>query len=459
MKLEILIIYFLCSILTFLHEVIGKIDNDYVFRTLTGEPNYRSVNLTWEIEIPHLNMTGNELQTNESLFPKTFQIYFCEIQSFGPHRCRSKILEYNQITDDKSISNSSIKYYSTTIDNLRMATKYSFHIKPQIKRKIAKITGRMGNMENEVEPESIFNGQTIVVPTKGFSAEATKCLPHASEIEVETGPHFAGKIVVDGSNCGIKGDPKSSNDKYIMRIDHEKCGSLVKPETNTVETFITVQENLGIFTHSTRRFVVVCTFQSGTQTVRASFTVPGKGGAISSIEENDPFEPDTRSARNRKFRYVDKSHLILKENSAINNSSKNEIQENPTHIIDPDAENSVAELINYVPDINEDELKMNSEDMLGVESEKIENIFQVNNAINRQAKFARLIHENAPQSIADDTRNRTTNYTTGILIAVSLSVIMIGVFVFVVKRELKRQSQICKRRSTPRKPAIIIKNP
>lgn len=85
------------------------------------------------------------------------------------------------------------------------------------------------------------------------SAQATRCLPNASEIEVETGPYFGGKIVVDGGSCGIKGDPNDTKDKYVMRIDHKACGSMVKPETNTVETFITVQENLGIFTHSTRR--------------------------------------------------------------------------------------------------------------------------------------------------------------------------------------------------------------
>lgn len=85
------------------------------------------------------------------------------------------------------------------------------------------------------------------------SAQATKCLPQASEIEVETGPYFGGKIIVDDSNCGIKGNPDDPVEKYTMRIDHKLCGSLVKPESNTVETFITVQENLDIFTHSTRR--------------------------------------------------------------------------------------------------------------------------------------------------------------------------------------------------------------
>lgn len=86
------------------------------------------------------------------------------------------------------------------------------------------------------------------------SAHATKCLPQASEIEVETGPYFGGRIVAEGGvDCGVDGDPLSEKDRYTMRIDHEKCGSKVNQDTLTVETFITVQENLGIFTHSTRR--------------------------------------------------------------------------------------------------------------------------------------------------------------------------------------------------------------
>lgn len=173
-----------------------------------------------------------------------------------------------------------------------MATKYSFHIRATPKHRNLKVTGRSELFGNEIEGEdflstNIGHGQTIVVPTKGcklrfvlqsfkkesvffsslcmygcmhvitlVSAQATRCLPTASEIEVETGPYFGGKIVVDGGNCGIKGDPSDAKDKYIMRIDHKICGSMVKPETNTVETFITVQENLGIFTHSTRRLVL-----------------------------------------------------------------------------------------------------------------------------------------------------------------------------------------------------------
>ena len=85
-----------------------------------------------------------------------------------------------------------------------------------------------------------------------------------------TGPHFGGRIAVeaaDGERCAVDGDPDSPRDTYILRIDHKACGTHVN-ET-TVATFVLVQENLPILTHSTRRFLVLCTFQPETLTVRA----------------------------------------------------------------------------------------------------------------------------------------------------------------------------------------------
>lgn len=96
-----------------------------------------------------------------------------------------------------------------------------------------------------------------------------------------------------------------------MQIDHDKCGSMVNHENLTVETFIVVQENMGILTHSTRRFLVLCTFHPDMLTVRASFSVPGRGGATAvstDMNSND------RNARERSFRLVSKSALVLKEN-------------------------------------------------------------------------------------------------------------------------------------------------
>lgn len=119
------------------------------------------------------------------------------------------------------------------------------------------------------------------------------------------------------TECGIQGDETSANDRYVMRIDHRRCGSQVDHEQLTVRTFITVQENLGIFTHSTRRFLVVCSYQPDTLTVRASFSVPGKASAIAAdaLSDGDAAASD-RSGRQRKFRMVGKDALVLKEATA-----------------------------------------------------------------------------------------------------------------------------------------------
>jgi len=70
-------------------------------------------------------------------------------------------------------------------------------------------------------------------------------------------------------------------------------------------------------------FVVVCSYQSGMQTVRASFTVPGKNGVAAAYEPNDPFEPDEdqRLGRElRQMRYVNKTELVLREPESSSDS-------------------------------------------------------------------------------------------------------------------------------------------
>ena len=104
------------------------------------------------------------------------------------------------------------------------------------------------------------------------SAKASLCLPDVSEVEVATGPYFGGRIAVEtaageGELCAVDGDGASPRDTYILRIQHKLCGSQVN--RTAVATFILVQENLPILTHSTRRFLVLCTFQPETLTVRA----------------------------------------------------------------------------------------------------------------------------------------------------------------------------------------------
>jgi hypothetical protein len=186
-----------------------------------------------------------------------------------------------------------------------MATKYSFHVRPQLQGESEK------SARSQKFSKDDKTGQKIVIPTKGFSAVATKCLPNESEILVETGPHFGGRISSENGECSIQGNAKDGQDAYTMRIDHERCGSQVSHEDLTVETYITVQENSGILTHSTRRFLVVCTFQPDTLTVRARLALPGKGEVNVEEEWNDR----ERTSRNRQFKMVDKSALILKESN------------------------------------------------------------------------------------------------------------------------------------------------
>lgn len=107
------------------------------------------------------------------------------------------------------------------------------------------------------------------------SAKASLCLPDVSEVEVATGPYFGGRIAVETSgesdNCAVSGDGTSAREVYTLRIQHKLCGS--KVNRTAVSTFILVQENLPILTHSTRRFLVLCTFQPETLTVRAGYVI------------------------------------------------------------------------------------------------------------------------------------------------------------------------------------------
>lgn len=139
------------------------------------------------------------------------------------------------------------------------------------------------------------------------SARATQCLPHASIIEVSTGPFFGGRIAVeatDGERCVLDGEVTSPRDIYTLRINHTECGSVVN-ET-TVATFVIVQENLPILTHSTRRFLVLCSYQPETLTVRAGISLPtgatGRGqSAAIAFEEGDNYMRRSRHLRTSKL--------------------------------------------------------------------------------------------------------------------------------------------------------------
>lgn len=64
-------------------------------RTLTGEPDYRSVKLTWVVEDVPLAEGEKKSEDDERIF----SVFYCELQSWGPHRCKSKTLKENEIDD------------------------------------------------------------------------------------------------------------------------------------------------------------------------------------------------------------------------------------------------------------------------------------------------------------------------------------------------------------------------
>ncbi|MPC83875.1 hypothetical protein E2C01_078596 [Portunus trituberculatus] len=80
-------------------------------------------------------------------------------------------------------------------------------------------------------------------------------------------PH---QISVEGSDdprCWTQGRRDLGQTTYLLTIDHDLCGSEV--HNTSVTSFIIVQENLPILTHSTRRFLVKCNYIPETFTVRA----------------------------------------------------------------------------------------------------------------------------------------------------------------------------------------------
>ncbi|CAH1985972.1 unnamed protein product [Acanthoscelides obtectus] len=269
-----------------------------VVRNLMGEPDYRQVRLHWEVD-------------GEALPKNGFTVRFCELQTWGAQRCRNQSVKQTVAEQNSVDKDEDFKVFSADIKGLRMATTYSFEVKPVKEEK--------GERTDRAEGDDM-NQNMIVIPTKGFSAKATQCLPEASEISVSTGPYFGGRIAVeaaDGERCAVDGEPGSLKDTYTLRINHAECGSQVN-ET-TVATFVLVQENLPILTHSTRRFLVLCSYQPETLTVRAGISLPtntnssrhhGKVQAqISPYEGEDNFV----TRRSRTGRVLQKPEALVKE--------------------------------------------------------------------------------------------------------------------------------------------------
>lgn len=158
------------------------------------------MNLTWEIEEVQLERDEQQQWRREDVgervaggatslplsFEHAFVVYYCEMQSWGPQRCKSKVLKdtaENHIDsgvgegerDEEDGGYRTGREYSMVIDNLRMATKYSFHVRQLSNAVAGKPKGREmdGDVEDEEEEDKelsandIDKGQTIIIPTKG----------------------------------------------------------------------------------------------------------------------------------------------------------------------------------------------------------------------------------------------------------------------------------------------------
>lgn len=166
------------------------------------------------------------------------------------------------------------------------------------------------------------------------------------------------------------------------------------------------------------RFVVVCSYQSGLQTVRASFSVPGRGGA--SAVQHDHYEEEERMGRGLKpMNYVDKSALVLRETETTDNNvtSKEtdamvEEMDDPTinynnsdakAVATDDTTNAVAQLENIIPGVNEEHIKQQTE------VNENEKMYNGNVKKQQESKIKNNIENNEGSSVASTTVNSDDN--------------------------------------------------
>lgn len=82
--------------------------------------------------------------------------------------------------------------------------------------------------DNELTTAGQAKFGAMIETTKPFSAEAVKCLAGSSEVLVNTGRYFGGRISVEGqhdSRCQLLGNKSSEQAVYSFHIDHEICHS------------------------------------------------------------------------------------------------------------------------------------------------------------------------------------------------------------------------------------------
>lgn len=233
---------------------------------LVAEPDYRAVRLSWTCE--------------QSIGLLGFNIRYCEIAHWAMKtRCREQNIllkpEREQIGVDIDepvirLHMTGLNRFEAAVTNLRMLTNYSINVWPNY---------------GENSPSFINHDKSIdqldqlptFVETKSFAAKTSRCLANTSDIEVQTGPYFRGKISVEGStgsSCAIYGNRSSEQSVYVLTINHDLCGSKILNNGSRIETMVIVHENREILTHNSRRYMVVCTFTPEVYSLTASVSVP-----------------------------------------------------------------------------------------------------------------------------------------------------------------------------------------
>ncbi|KAF4518041.1 hypothetical protein B566_EDAN009274 [Ephemera danica] len=251
---------------------------------LEASPDFHSVTLLWgDPTLLHADVSKTQNDHEAPISPAaragTVVVTFCELQAWGPHRCKDKSVQMSRMG----------RVFSAQVNGLRMATRYSFQVRPGS----LEVSSSSTSTHNVSPLATGLPASTITAQTKGFSARATLCLANSTEVEVDTGPFFGGRISVEPLNgtpgdvgpnsgadpevasCSVWGDSQSTRATYRLRFDHHACGGTRALNSSAVATFLLVQESLPILTHSTRRFLVLCTAQPDTLTVSAGISLPG----------------------------------------------------------------------------------------------------------------------------------------------------------------------------------------
>jgi len=262
---------------------------------LSAEPDYRAVILKWNYYNEDHGLTG-------------FKVKFCEISAWNSKiRCRERLLRLQSpqtsrklSSPEDSLPNDSIidrlirlnrNTFEASIYDLRMLTNYTFSVKAEYDAN-PHVSGwevspyhtiYSKNPTDPYRPHTESDGsdgqdfyRNVIVETKSFSAKTSRCLANTSDVVVNTGPYFSGKITVEYASdhrCSVYGNRSSGQNVYTLTILHDVCGSKII-NNSRIETMVMVHENREILTHNSRRFLVVCNFVPETYTLTASVAVP-----------------------------------------------------------------------------------------------------------------------------------------------------------------------------------------